>query len=252
MSPLITFVLCLVMIGTSFLSGIFGMAGGMILIGILLVILPVPEAMVLHGVTQMASNGWRALLWRRHVRWNAVGAYAAGCGVALLLWSFTRYVPSKPLALLLLGVSPFVIRLVPAGFRPNPESVYQGAICGAVCMTLILLTGVAGPLIDTYFLGGKLDRREIVATKAMCQIFGHGAKLAYFGGIVESAASLDLVLAAIAIVASMVGTTTAARVLQAMTDTQFRAWTTRIVTAIAGYYIAHGTFLLMWSQAGVD
>ena len=65
--------------------------------------MPVPEAMMLHGVTQMASNGWRGLLWFRHVRWRAVGAYVVGCAVALLLWSFTRYVPSKPVALLLLG-----------------------------------------------------------------------------------------------------------------------------------------------------
>ncbi|MBI3707351.1 MAG: sulfite exporter TauE/SafE family protein, partial [Proteobacteria bacterium] len=71
MSPMIALALCLVMIGTSFLSGIFGMAGGMILIGVLLALLPLPEAMVLHGVTQMASNGWRAVLWVRYVRWNA-------------------------------------------------------------------------------------------------------------------------------------------------------------------------------------
>ena len=63
MTPLLISVLCLAMVGTSFLSGIFGMAGGMILVGILLVLLPVPEAMMLHGVTQMASNGWRGLLW---------------------------------------------------------------------------------------------------------------------------------------------------------------------------------------------
>ena len=42
------------MVGTSFLSGVFGMAGGMILVGILLVMIPVPEAMMLHGVTQGA------------------------------------------------------------------------------------------------------------------------------------------------------------------------------------------------------
>jgi hypothetical protein len=34
-------------------------------------------------------------------------------------------------------------------------------------MTLMLLTGVTGPLIDQYFLGGRYDRREIVATKAV-------------------------------------------------------------------------------------
>ena len=126
MTLLLIAVLCLAMVGTSFLSGIFGMAGGLILIGILLVIMPVPEAMMLHGVTQMASNGWRGLLWWRHVRWSAVGAYVLGCAVALLLWSFTRYVPSKPVALLLLGLTPFLVRLVPKHFRPNPESLRAG------------------------------------------------------------------------------------------------------------------------------
>src|SRR4051812_38705648 len=103
MTPLIISILCLTMVGTSFLSGIFGMAGGLILVGILLAIMPVPEAMMLHGVTQMASNGWRGLLWWRHVRWSAVMSYVLGCAVALGLWSFTRYVPSKSVALLLLG-----------------------------------------------------------------------------------------------------------------------------------------------------
>ena len=187
MSPLLIAALCLTMVGTSFLSGIFGMAGGMILVGVLLAMLPVPEAMMLHGVTQMASNGWRGLLWWRYVRWGAVTPYILGCAAALLLWSLWRYVPSKPAALLMLGLTPFLARMAPASYRPNPESMRQGALYGAACMTLILLTGVSGPLIDTFFLGGKLDRREIVATKAVCQIFGHAAKLIYFGSLIDQA-----------------------------------------------------------------
>jgi uncharacterized membrane protein YfcA len=74
MTPLLIAVLCAAMVGTSFLSGIFGMAGGLILVGILLALLPLQDAMVLHGVTQMASNGWRGLLWWRHVRWRIVAA----------------------------------------------------------------------------------------------------------------------------------------------------------------------------------
>jgi uncharacterized protein len=245
MSPLLISLLCLAMVGTAFLSGIFGMAGGMILIGVLLALLPVPEAMMLHGVTQMASNGWRALLWWRYVRWSAVASYILGCAAALLLWSLWRYVPSKPVALLLLGLTPFLARLAPASYRPNPESVRQGSIYGAACMTLILLTGVSGPLIDTFFLGGKFDRREIVATKAMCQIFGHAAKLIYFGAVIEQAASVDPIVAALAVIASMIGTSLAARVLLAMTDRQYRSWANRIITAIAGYYVAHGAVLIV-------
>lgn len=252
MSPFLIFVLCIAMLGTSFLSGVFGMAGGMILIGILLTLMTVPDAMMLHGVTQMASNGWRGFLWIKHVRWHAVISYVVGCAIALLLWSLTRYVPSKPIALLLLGLTPFMVRLAPQSYQPNPESVRQGMVYGAACMTLILLTGVAGPLVDTFFLGGRLDRREIVATKAICQIFGHAAKLLYFGALIDQAASINPVAVALAVVCSMTGTTLAAKVLLAMTDQQYRSWTNRIITGIAGYYVAHGTILTVLTKVSAQ
>ena len=72
MTPLLIAALGLLMVATAFLSGLFGMAGGLILIGVLLTILPLPSAMVLHAITQMASNGWRAFLWRAHIRWRPV------------------------------------------------------------------------------------------------------------------------------------------------------------------------------------
>jgi uncharacterized membrane protein YfcA len=149
----------------------------------------------------------------------------------------------------LLGVTPFLVRLAPASYRPNPESLVQGAIYGSACMTLILLTGVAGPLLDSYFLGGKLERREIIATKAVCQIFGHGAKLVYFGGMIDQAASVDPLVGGLAILASMTGTTLAARVLDRMSDAQFRAWSNRIITAIAGYFVVYGSYVLVVSGA---
>jgi uncharacterized protein len=250
MSPLLIATLCAAMVGTSFLSGIFGMAGGLILVGILLALLPLQDAMVLHGVTQMASNGWRALLWCRHVRWRAVAAYMTGCVIALALWSFTRYVPDKPMAFLLLGLTPFAARLVPASLRPNPESAAHGTLYGVICMSLMLLTGVTGPLLDTFFLGGKLGRRDIVASKATCMVFGHAMKLVYFGGVIDQAGSVDPVMAGLAIIASMTGTSLAARVLEALTDHQFRVWANRIITAICGYYVMHGTVLLALSWAG--
>lgn len=245
MSPLLVALLCLIMVATSFLSGIFGMAGGMILIGVLLALLPLPQAMVLHAVTQMASNGWRGMLWWRYIRWRPAAAYVAGCVVMLALWSFAQFVPDKALALLLLGVTPFLARFAPAGFKPDPASLLQCAAYGVVCMTLLLLTGVSGPLLDTFFLGGRMDRREIIATKAACQVFGHAAKLLYFGGIVEQAGALDPVVAALAVGASAIGTTLSTRVLGAMSDGQYRLWANRIVTVIALYYVGHGSWLLV-------
>jgi uncharacterized membrane protein YfcA len=110
------------MVGTAFLSGVFGMAGGLILMGVLLTLLPVPAAMALHAVTQMASNGWRAFLWRKHIRWNAAAAYLIGCALAFTAWTFWQYVPSRPMALILLGITPFLPRLAPMGYQPNRKS----------------------------------------------------------------------------------------------------------------------------------
>ena len=245
MTPLMIAALGLLMVATSFLSGLFGMAGGLILIGVLLTLMPLPTAMVLHAITQMASNGWRAFLWRRHIRWRPVSVYLIGCAVALAVWSITRYVPDKPVALLLLGATPFMARLMPANLKPDPDSVWQGTLYGSICMGLMLMTGVSGPLLDTFFLGGHFDRRGIVATKATCQVASHFTKLIYFGGIIDQAATLDPILAAVAIAASMLGTTLSRRVLEAMSDLQFRTWAWRLITTVASYYVLYGGWLLL-------
>ena len=233
------------MVGTAFLSGVFGMAGGLVLVGVLLVLLPVPAAMALHAVTQMASNVWRAMLWRRHIQWRAAWPYGAGCAVSLGLWSLTGYVPSLPVALIMLGGTPFLVRLLPPGLKPDPFSVGQGMCYGGVSMTLLLLTGVSGPLVDTFFLGGTLDRRSIVATKAVVQTLGHAFKLVYFAGVIDQATNLDPVMAVLAVLASMLGTTLARRLLEALTDQQYRRWANRFIVAISSFYLAQGTLLLM-------
>ena len=248
MTPLMIAALAALMVATAFLSGLFGMAGGLILIGVLLMLMPLPTAMVLHAITQMASNGWRAFLWRAHIRWRPVSVYLIGCALALGVWSITRYVPDKPIALLLLGITPFMARMTPKNLNPNPDSVVQGTIYGSICMGLMLMTGVSGPLLDTFFLGGKFDRRAIIATKATCQVASHFAKLIYFGGIIDQAATLDPLLALIAVCASMLGTTLSRRVLEAMSDQQFRRWANRLITTVAGYYILYGGWL--WLARG--
>jgi hypothetical protein len=50
---------------------------------------------------------------------------------------------------------------------------------------------------------------------------------------------------AIAIAASIVGTTAARRILEAMNDKQFRIWATRIINSISGYYVLQGSYMLL-------
>jgi uncharacterized membrane protein YfcA len=244
MTALMALSLSALMIGTAFLSGIFGMAGGLILIGVLLALFPVPTAMVLHAVTQMASNAWRSVLWWQHIVWGSIGFYVAGCLVAVGLWSITLYVPDKAVALLLLGLSPFVIRAIPERVLPRNFGPAQVAVTGLLSMTLMLLTGVTGPLLDTMFLRSPLERRQIIATKAACQVFGHGFKLFYFGALIQRVGEVPLWFLALAVASSIIGTSLGRLLLERLSDAQFRLWSNRLITALASYYVGYGLVLL--------
>ena len=63
---------------TATISGVLGMAGGLLLLGALLLVLPVAVAFVVHGLLPLVSNGWRAFLQRAHIAWRSVAWYAAG------------------------------------------------------------------------------------------------------------------------------------------------------------------------------
>ena len=63
---------------TATVSGVLGMAGGLLLLGALLLVLPVAVAVVVHGLLQLVSNGWRVFLQRAHIAWRSVAWYAAG------------------------------------------------------------------------------------------------------------------------------------------------------------------------------
>ena len=66
----------------SWADTVLGMAGGMILMAILVAVLPVATAMMLHGAVQSFSNGSRAWFLRRHVRWDILPWYAVGAAAA--------------------------------------------------------------------------------------------------------------------------------------------------------------------------
>jgi uncharacterized membrane protein YfcA len=241
-------------LATSFLSGIFGMAGGMILMGLLLAMLPLAPAMLLHGVTQLAANGWRAWLWRTRVRWRSVAHYGAAavltaCGFALL-----PFAADKATALVVLGAMPFLAMLLPRSVRPDAARAPHMWGCGAVCTVLQLLAGVSGPILDLFFVDSGMDRKQVVATKAAIQVFSHALKIVYFGSLLAWSGNAGsgvvgpLVLM-IAVGFAVTGTNLSRRVLDAISDLQFRAWTQWIVLSTAAVYLAQGLHLMLVARS---
>jgi len=241
-TPWIVAGLAATIVATSFLSGIFGMAGGMVLMGFLLATLPVQTAMVMHGIIQMAANGWRAILWRAHVRWSVIGFYLCGAALSVALFVAILFVPDKPLVLIAIGVTPFIALLLPARFAPNILKPGHAVVAGAICTALHLVAGVTGPLLDAFFTRTELSRQANVATKAVTQTTGHILKIVYFGALTARPGDLGIgwELAVGSVALAMLGTTLARRILENMSDRAFYRWTNRLVLSLGTVYIVQG------------
>lgn len=231
---------------TSFISGILGMAGGMILMGVLLALLTLPQAMVLHGVTQLAANGWRAILWRTAIDWRVFRGCAYGTLAALALVVVVQLVVSKAVAFLVLGITPFLALLLPKDLSLDVQKRGHPVACGMVCSGLQLVGGVSGPILDVFFVRSDMDRRAVVATKASTQVLGHSVKIAFFGALVTSAprGTVDPWLGALMIALAVAGTTLAKRFLERMTDDSFRQWNRWTVMTTGVVYLGAGTWML--------
>jgi uncharacterized membrane protein YfcA len=234
----------LTVVSTSFISGLFGMAGGMILVGVLLVYFDVATAMVIFSIIQMVANGWRALLWVRFVIWRIFFVYVAGAIIAFAAMRYVAIVPSKAAVYLGLGLMPFAIELLPTRLRPNIEWRGVPFVTGILTTIIQLLTGVGGLFLDIFFQKSTLDRKTTIATKAVTQSFSHVVRAVYFGSLVSMSEAVEVWLFAPAILLSILGTTLAAKVLERMTDVGFRAWTRRVIFAVSAVYLVRGVMLL--------
>ena len=233
-------------LATSAISGVFGMAGGLILMGVLALALPVSVAFVAHGFIQLIANGWRAVLHRAHVQWRIVGFYALASGTGAVLVSFLAFTPSKPLLYALLGATTGVLWLPKDWLRLDAAKPPHALACGFLVTGLNLVAGVAGPLLDTFFIRTSLTRHEIVSTKAATQVFAHLAKIIVYGAPLMNTRALSPALMWTLLAAaplSMIGTMIGGRVLDGMTDKRFLAWTKYIVTGIGAVYLAQAAFL---------
>jgi uncharacterized membrane protein YfcA len=146
--------------------------------------------------------------------------------------------------LITLGLVPYAALLVPTRLALDASKTWHAVACGFLVAGLQLISGVAGPLLDTFFVRSKIDRRAVVATKATTQALSHTLKVGYYGSLINNAPTLGLDVYGAAILAAIVGTTLAGPVLEKMSNENFRKWTKTIVLIVGGISILQGLWLL--------
>src|SRR6201987_3674484 len=180
MAPSVLALIGATIVFSSFLSGVFGMAGGMVLLGVLLNYFDVATGMILFSIIQLFANGWRVVQWRRYVLWPIFGWYLVGAVIAFAgMWTIA-FVPDKAMVYLALGLMPFVVEAVPAAMRPNIEWRGVPLFTGIATTIIQILAGVGGLFLDIFFQKSALDRKTTHAPKAVAQPFSHVVRPLYF------------------------------------------------------------------------
>lgn len=227
---------------TSFISGIFGMAGGIILMAVLVALVSVAMAMIIHGAIQMFANGYRAYLLRDSIDWRVFSLYCIGAAAGIVALFFVSWTPDKRALYLLLGLTPMLVWLPKERLHLDIKKREHAIFAGFAVQGLNTLAGVAGPLLDLFFVRAEMTRQQIVATKSVTQALSHLIKIGFWSVPVVTAAGWGSLppwwLIAAAIPLSMLGTTLGKQVLERMNDQGFRKWMKGLVTAI-------GVLLLM-------
>jgi len=240
-APFVTLLLLAVVLITATVSGVFGMAGGLMLMGALTLAMPVAAAMVTHGAVQFVSNGWRAILHRKYIDWPIILYYGAGSAVAAALLAMVTYSPTKAWVYLLLGLVPGLAWIPKERFNLDAAKPLHAIACGLSVTGLNVLAGVSGPLLDVFFVRTALTRHQIVATKATTQAFSHTVKMIFYGvPLFASAQASGLPpwwFFVVAAPLAMLGAYLGGLVLDRMSDVNFLKWTRWIVTGLGIIYL---------------
>jgi uncharacterized membrane protein YfcA len=227
----------------SFVSGVFGMAGGMIMLGTLLVFFDVPTAMVMFSLLATAGNAWRVASWWRYINWPIFFGYAVGGVIAVLSLRLIAFVPSKAMVYLILGLMPHAIEVLPRDRHPNIEWRGVPLATGFATTAIQLMAGNGGLFLDVFFQKSTLDRKTTVATKAICGTVGNVARMVYFGTLTGIDETFPLWAFGPAIGLAIAGTMLAPLLLDRMTDDGFRKWTRKLILLVSAVYLSRAAWL---------
>jgi uncharacterized membrane protein YfcA len=249
MTPAALVIIAATIVFSSFLSGIFGMAGGMILLGVLLNYFDVATGMILFSIIQLFANGWRALQWRSYVLWPIFFWYVLGALISFAFMWTIAFIPDKAMVYLALGLMPFLVEALPAVIRPNIQRRGVPFFTGMVTTVVQILAGVGGLFLDIFFQKSTLDRKTTNATKAVTQSFSHVVRALYFGSL-SGIGNLPVWATPPAILLAVAGTSLAPFVIERMTDHGYRQWTRAIIFAISAVYLVRAAWLFWHAYGG--
>ncbi len=171
--------LVLLAFGTSTLTAITGIGGGMMLIAIMPGFLPAAAIIPVHGIVQLFSNSSRAFFGLRFLRWEFVLAFTSGSIIGgLVAAGITLEINLEYTPLVIAAYILFTVWGPKLEFKKPIKGEFL--LIGAVQTGLSMMVGATGPLGQAALLRKGLQRDALVVTAALMMTFTHLIKIMLF------------------------------------------------------------------------
>ena len=170
---------------SSTVSGLVGMAGGIILLAAMTLVMPVAQVIPIHGMVQLTSNFSRSMFLISHVNWRIFRAFLCGVPIGGYgAFALLDRIDQPDWVLILIVVAIMYVVFKPKSLPEIRLNAFGFALLGAVAAFLGCLMGATGPLLAIFFVRDDLTKESIVATKAIVQSVVHLVKIPVFVSLV--------------------------------------------------------------------
>lgn len=234
---------------TATLSGVAGMGGGSILIGVLLVLgMPPIEAVPLFAAVQLVSNVSRTTAYWTHVDGRAAGWFLlAAVPATLLTVRWAAQVDPAWAELTLAALILFSLAPAPSAWLQQMPRRSMLVLAGTLNGALGNVVGATGLFVGRLFLRPDWSRQTTVGTLALTQTLGHGLRVIAFGFaglsvLARPALLLGLMLAVI------LGTALGRRLNDRLDEARFAQLARGILFALSGALIISALWTLWTSN----
>lgn len=187
MSALTAGLLALCAVGAATMSAILGVGGGVVLLSGLLLVVPGPAVVPLHGAVQSVAGLSRVLAFRSYVEWGMVWRFLAALvpgsllGLGLVAW----IVQVEPHVIEMLVAVAILVSLFwkkpKVDSSDAPRSLTSFYALGLLCGLLGVIIGTTGPIVTQALLRHGVAKEAHVATKSVVQMLGNALKIPLFG-----------------------------------------------------------------------
>lgn len=166
---------------TSIISATVGMAGGTVLLSVMLLFLQPAVVIPLHAGNQLISNFSRCWLLRQHIQWQ----YFIPFSIASSLGNIFAAILIKDTLDLEHGSILIALMILYTVFKPAKLPTFTPKAKGFFCIGLFIgflgmFIGATGLILGMAFVRDDLKKEEILATQGSMQTLNHLLKILGF------------------------------------------------------------------------